>query len=119
MRRQPDWARSWGAALLVTLALLALFVAACGPEATRGRDGGTGGSSRPEAPPTRTSAPELLVQPTANTPYAVEGTLPALRPAAAPGPGSPAATPGFGVPTVTPGTFAVPSPSGASPTPTR
>ena len=117
--RQPGWVRSWGAALLVTVALLALFAAACGPEAGRGRDGGTGGPSRPQAPPTRTSAPELVVQATAQTPYAVEGTLPALRPAAPPGPGSPAATPGFGVPTVTPGTFAVPTTTNASPTPPR
>ncbi len=117
--RQPNWARSWGATLLVTVALLTLFAAACGPEAGRGRDGGTGASSRPQAPPTRISAPELVVQPTAQTPYAVEGPLPTPRPAAPPGPGSPAATPGFGVPTVTPGTFAVPTTTNAGPTPTR
>lgn len=115
MRRRAAWSRSWFAPMVAVLALL-LSVAACGPEDARQRNGGLGGSSRPEAPPTRTSAPELIVQPTANQPYATEGplaTLPAQQsqPAASP-------TPGFAVPTTPPNTIPV-TPGGtpaASPT---
>ncbi|MDP9373423.1 MAG: hypothetical protein M3Q65_13420, partial [Chloroflexota bacterium] len=81
--RRSGRSRSWdmGASVAMVLVLLALSVMACGPEASRSRDGGTGGSSRPgapTAPPTGTGAPELRTVPTANTPYSVEGTLPAL-----------------------------------------
>jgi hypothetical protein len=117
MRRQPGRPGTWQTGLLVTAALLALalFAVACGPEASRTRDGGTGGSSRPAPAPTRVSAPELVVPPTANIPYATDGPMPTLPPAAAPA-GSPAASPGFAVPTnAVPGTFAVPTP-GATPT---
>ena len=113
MRRQPGRPGPWQTGLLVTAGLLALalFVVACGPEASRARDGGTGGSSRPAPPPTRVSAPELVVQPTTNIPYATEGPPPTLPPAAASPAGSPAASPGFGVPTnAVPGTFAAPTP---------
>lgn len=114
MMQRKNWPRLWWGSLVIVL-LLALFVTACGPEAGRARNGGVGGSSRPEAPPTRTSAPELFVQPTARIPYTEQGPTPTWRSrAASPGAGTPA-TPGFGVPTAgPPGTFAPPSP-GASP----
>jgi len=70
------WSR-WGG-LTIALGLLALGIAACGPEATRVRDGGTGGSFRPTAPPTVVSEPALVVQPTTNIPYAMPGALPTL-----------------------------------------
>ena len=126
--------RSWWAGTVVTGLLLALFAMACGPEDTRPRGGGTGGSSRPDAPPSVTSAPELITRPTSNIPYAQDAPLPTLPPLspAAPGPagaGNPA-TPGFGVPTgtaattlpLTPGGSPLTSPTrGGSPaaTPTR
>lgn len=113
MMRRSGWSRSWWASMLTTLALLALLAAACGPEADRQRNGGTGGSSRAGAPPTQTTAPELFVKPTANQPYATEGPLPTLLPLAT-------QTPGFAVPTSAPNTTtatpgAVGSPA-ASPT---
>lgn len=95
--------RSWWAGTLATGLLLALFAMACGPEDTRTRDGGTGGSSRPDAQPSVTSAPELITRPTANTPYAQDAPLPTLPPLPTAPPGtagaSNPATPGFGVPT--------------------
>lgn len=74
--------RRWstGVNLAIVLTVLALGIAACGPEGTRGRNGGLGGSSRPAAPPTVVSAPVLVVQPTTNIPYATPGALPTLPP---------------------------------------
>lgn len=104
---------SWRTGIAIAALLGALFVVACGPEAGRTRNGGLGGSSRPAAPPTQTTNPELAVPATMNIPYATSGPLPTL-PAVAP------ATPGFGVPTTTPvGTFAVPTPGASGATPTR
>jgi hypothetical protein len=117
------------------MAILALFVVACGPEDSRSRNGGTGASSRPEAPPTGTRAPDLIVRPTQDIPYATSGPLPTLPPPPTPTrAGSPAGTPGatrtpatggspgvvpspgFDVPTTVPGTFAVQTPVTGSPT---
>lgn len=136
--RGPRWVRegreimrrsgSWWLGTLVMAAVLALFVGACGPEDTRTRDGGTGGSSRPEAPPSVTSAPELMSRPTANIPYATEAPLPTLPPlptatTAGAGPGGPTgpATPGFGVPTSAATSSLPVTPGAASPaaSPTR
>ena len=117
--RRSGWSRSWraGASAAVALGLLALSIIACGPEDTRSRDGGTGGSSRPDAPATGTGAPELRTVPTANTPYTSETALPPL-PTRAAAPGGTPATPGFGVPTTTAPAITVTP--GASPgTPTR
>lgn len=98
MRRRADPPRSWWAGMAVTLVVLALFVVACGPEDTRSRNGGLGGSSRPEPSPSLTSAPELISKPTANIPYATAGPLPTLS-------ALPTATgAGFGVPTSAPNT---------------
>lgn len=107
--------RSWLAGTVVLVAFLAWFLAACGPEAGRTRDGGLGGSSRGAAPPTRTSAPALVVPATMNIPYATPGSLPTLRPVAAT-PGTPGTPPGNPVATANPTPQA---PGGASPTATR
>lgn len=116
MRRRVPLPRSWWAGMAVTLLVLTLSVAACGPEDTRSRDGGLGGSSRPEPSPSLTSAPELITRPTANTPYATGGPLPTLS-------ALPTATgAGFGVPTTAPNTTGGGTPTRAgSPaaTPTR
>jgi hypothetical protein len=110
--QRPVW--SWLAGTIALAVLVAGALIACGPEASRSRDGGLGGSSRGDAPPTRTSEPALVVQPTMNIPYATPGALPTLRLAATPGTpiGNPVATanptPQVGSPTVAPGT---PSPS--------
>ncbi len=102
----PPWSRF--AISAIFLALLAVAVMGCGPEAARTRNGGTGGSYRPAAPPTVVSEPRLVVQPTVNIPYAIPGPLPTLRPAvpAATPLGNPVATanptpqqPGVGSPT--------------------
>ncbi len=79
----------------IALGLLALGIAACGPEGTRVRDGGTGGSSRPPAPPTVVSEPALVVAPTTNIPYATPGPLPTLQalPTAAAGAATPSNQP--------------------------
>lgn len=88
----------WSSSMVVLCAFIALFLMACGPEGSRIRNGGQGGSSRPAAPPTVVSAPALVVQPTMNIPYATPGALPTLRPvptsvpAATPNP-TPIATP--------------------------
>ena len=134
--RAGDHAASWWVGALVTMAILAIALAACGPEDSRARNGGTGGSSRPEAPPTETRAPDLIVRPTQDIPYATRGPLPTLPPAAtATRAGSPAAatpgstrtpaaggspgvvpSPGFDVPTTVPGTFGIQPPVTGSPT---
>jgi len=72
------WSR-WGSLALV-LGLVVLGIVACGPEGTRVRDGGLGGSYRPTAPPTVISEPALVVPPTMNIPYATPGALPTLQP---------------------------------------
>ena len=92
-------APSWLAFAVIVVAICGLFLAACGPEAARARDGGQGGSSRPAAPPTVVSEPALVVQPTMNIPYATSGALPTLRPAA---PGTPGTPPGNPVATANP-----------------
>lgn len=79
MMNERGWRPSRGS-IVVLLIFLALGVAACGPEATRTRDGGTGGSYRPAAPPTTVSEPALVVQPTTSIPYATAGPLPTLNP---------------------------------------
>lgn len=99
-RQRSGRPRSWWASALVMAATLALLIAACGPEDTRQRDGGLGGSSRPDARPTGTSAPELITRPTSNIPYASDAPLPTLAPLSTAPAGAPA-TPGFGVPTGT------------------
>lgn len=72
------WSK-WGG-LTIALGVIVLGIAACGPESTRMRDGGLGGSSRPTAPPSVVSEPALVVQPTTNIPYATPGALPTLQP---------------------------------------
>jgi hypothetical protein len=108
-----QWMGSRLAGAAVVLAIGGLFLVACSPEASRARNGGLGGSSRPSAPPTVVSDPALVVQPTTNIPYATPGALPTLRPAAPATPGTPQGNP---VATTAP----TPSQPGAgSPTPTR
>ena len=85
---------SWFTGTIIFSALIVLFLIACGPEGSRTRDGGEGGSSRPAAPPTVVSEPSLVVKPTMNIPYATPGALPTLRPApASASPGNPVTTP--------------------------
>ncbi len=114
------WSR-WGS-LTIALGLIGLGIAACGPEATRVRDGGLGGSYRPTAPPTVISEPALVVAPTMNIPYATPGPLPTLPPlptatvgAATPGnqpavPTGPAGPSNPSTPGVTSGTPGTPRP---------
>lgn len=85
---------TWLTSMVVLSALVVLSLAACGPEGSRTRNGGQGGSSRPDAPPTVVSAPALVVQATMNIPYATAGALPTLRPVpASVSPGNPVTTP--------------------------
>lgn len=109
LRRSWSWMA--GAGLLVAVVALALM--ACGPEDSRARDGGQGGSSRGAAPPTRTGEPSLVVQPTMNIPYGTAGPLPTLRPVA---PGTPGTPPGNPVATANP---TPQQPGAGSPTPPR
>lgn len=114
--------RNWSkqATMLIAIGITALLTIACGPEAGRPRDGGQGASSRPGSQPTKVTNPELVVPPTMNIPYATNGPLPTLRPAAAPagGAGTPVGSPGFPVPThATPGAFPNLTPGAATPTP--
>jgi hypothetical protein len=104
---------SWLALAFIVVAICGLFLIACGPEASRARNGGLGGSSRPTAPPTVVSEPSLVVHPTMNIPYATSGALPTLRPAAPATPGTP---PGNPVATANP---TPPQPGAGSPTATR
>lgn len=101
----------WFTGLVVLGAVAGLI--ACGPEDARSRNGGLGGSSRPDAPPTVVSAPSLVVQATMNIPYATPGALPTLRPAP---PGTPATPQGNPVATANP---TPQQPGAGSPTPTR
>lgn len=89
------WHRTRWGSVTIALGLLALGIAAGGPEGTRVRDGGTGGSSRPPAPPTVISEPALVVAPTMDIPYATPGSLPTLQtlPTATVGPTAPANQP--------------------------
>lgn len=118
--RGQRWNWSQQATILVAIGVTALLTIACGPEAGRLRDGGLGASSRPAAPPTTQSNPELVVPATMNVPYATDGPLPTLRPAApAPGgAGTPSGSPGFPVPThATPGAFPNLTPGAVTKTP--
>ena len=92
--QHTKWRPARGSVLVILL-LIALGAAACGPEATRQRNGGLGGSVRPDAPPTKISEPALVVQPTTNIPYATAGALPTLPalPTARAGPATPANQP--------------------------
>lgn len=117
--RGNRWNWSKQATMLVAIGVTALLTIACGPEAGRPRDGGQGASSRPGSQPTKVTNPELVVPPTMNVPYATDGPLPTLRPAAAPasGAGTPVGSPGFPVPThATPGAFPNLTPGAATPT---
>ena len=109
--RHRRWLGLVGAVALV--ATVALALVACGPEGSRSRDGGTGGSSRGAVPPTTVGDPSLAVKATMNIPYATSGPLPTLRPAA---PGT------VGTPSGNPVATANPTPQqpgAASPTATR
>lgn len=108
--------RSWHAGMAALAAIVVSSLVACGPEDARSRDGGLGGSWRGAAPPTTTSAPALVVQPTMNIPYGTPGPLPTLRPVAPGAPGTPGTPPGNPVATANPTPQA---PGGASPTATR
>ena len=108
--------RSWLAGKVALVAILVGSLVACGPEDARTRDGGLGGSSRGAAPPTRTSEPGLVVQPTMNIPYGTPGPLPTLRPVAPGTPGTPGTPPGNPVATAS---MTPQAPGAASPTATR
>ncbi|HEY8598450.1 MAG TPA: hypothetical protein VIL85_08465 [Thermomicrobiales bacterium] len=97
--RHAKWRPARGSVLVILL-LMALGIAACGPESTRQRNGGLGGSSRPSAPPTTISEPALVVQPTTNIPYATAGALPTLPalPTATTGPATPPSQPSVPTP---------------------
>lgn len=116
-RSRWNWSRQ--ATILVGIGVTAILMIACGPEAGRPRDGGLGASSRPSAQPSKVTNPELVVPATMNVPYATDGPLPTLRPAAPPsgGGGTPVGSPGFPVPTNTsPGTYPILTPGAATPT---
>jgi hypothetical protein len=108
--------RSWLIRTIALVAIAAGSLVACGPEGSRTRDGGLGGSSRGAAPPTRTSEPSLAVPATMDIPYGTPGPLPTLRPGAPGAPGTPGTPPGNPVATAS---MTPQAPGAASPTATR